>query len=83
MTLSSRISTPLRNGGQAGSYPVLSLLSGGAGRGFCFALCIDARRRWKNSAIPVKTSRRGSSAKGILAIAPSAKNTWRSHWIGI
>ena len=76
MTLSSLISAPPRNGGQAGLYPVTSLLSGGAGRGFCFTLCINARRRWRNSAVHVGTGRRWSSAKGILAIAPSAKNTW-------
>ena len=51
MTLSSNISVPPRNGGQAGSYPMTSLLPGGVGRGICFALCINAKRRWRNSTI--------------------------------
>ena len=58
MTLSSQIAVSPRSGGRAGSFPVMSRLSGGAGRGFCFVLCINAKRRWNNSDVHVGRGRR-------------------------
>ena len=43
MTLLLRSLAAPQNSGQAGVYPVTSLLSGGFGRGFCFAVCINVK----------------------------------------